>query len=88
MEDLQTVLTSRLKFPKPVEVYKLLDFFGKNVLTSESAGWKRHRKIAAPAFSEVRDHQPKLIIPWAERSFVEKRQARLRGVREGDYPIV
>ena len=53
----QTIFSSRLKFPKPVEDYELLDFFGKNVLTAEFAEWKRHRKIAAPAFSEVRDHR-------------------------------
>ena len=40
--------------------------FRENVLTSESAEWKRHRKITAPAFSEVRDYQPKLIIPCVE----------------------
>ena len=57
MDVLQTIFSSRLKFPKPVVEYKLLNFFGRNVLTSEFAEWKQHRKIVAPAFSEVRHLQ-------------------------------
>ena len=57
MKTLQTIFSSRLKFPKPVAEYKLLDFFGKNVLTTEFAEWKQHRRIVTPAFSDVRDHQ-------------------------------
>jgi len=57
MDVLQTIFSSRLKFPKPVGgIYKLLNFFGRNVLTLEFSEWKQHRKIVAPAFTEVCDH--------------------------------
>ena len=40
-----------------MDVYKILQFFGNNIVTTEFDEWKRYRKITAPAFSEVRDHQ-------------------------------
>ena len=49
----QILFNSRTRFPKPVEEYDLLRFFGNNILTTEFEEWKRYRKIAAPAFSEV-----------------------------------
>lgn len=45
---------ARARFPKPLEVYESLAAFGPNILVTEGAEWKRQRKIAAPAFSEVR----------------------------------
>jgi hypothetical protein len=33
--------------------YKILTVFGVNILASEGKEWKKYRKIAAPAFSEV-----------------------------------
>jgi hypothetical protein len=38
-----------------VQEYKLFQCFGNNIVTTEFEEWKRYRKIAAPAFSEVRD---------------------------------
>ncbi|KAF8823725.1 hypothetical protein HHX47_DHR9000191 [Lentinula edodes] len=58
---LQEVTTARARFPKPVEQYKVLSFFGDNIVASEGEDWKRYRKIAAPAFS---DRNNKLI--WDE----------------------
>lgn len=49
---------ARARFPKPLEVYESLSAFGTNILVTEGAEWKRQRKVAAPAFSEVR-----LLIP-------------------------
>jgi hypothetical protein len=49
----QEVTTSRAKFPKPVGMYTVLCIFGRNIVASEGEEWKRYRKIAAPAFSEV-----------------------------------
>ncbi|KAL5495019.1 hypothetical protein ACEPAI_481 [Sanghuangporus weigelae] len=43
---------SRDRFAKPVSMYKLLSFFGGNIVASEGEDWKRHRKISQPAFSE------------------------------------
>ena len=51
---LQEVTTHRGKFPKPVELYAALTIFGTNIVASEGEEWKKYRKIAAPAFSEVR----------------------------------
>lgn len=54
---LQAIITSRTKFPKDINHYAPLAFFGSNVVVSEGEEWKKFRKIVAPAFSEVR---PKL----------------------------
>ncbi|KAJ3552189.1 hypothetical protein NM688_g4282 [Phlebia brevispora] len=48
----QEITTHRLRFPKPVKYYRVLTFFGPNMIASEFNEWKRFRKIAAPAFSE------------------------------------
>ena len=39
-----------------MEQYEVLKFFGSNIVVTEFDEWKRHRKIVAPAFSEVRNH--------------------------------
>ena len=44
--------TRRNDFLKPVEIYGIVDIFGRSMLSSEGDEWKRHRKIVAPAFSE------------------------------------
>lgn len=49
------IFSSRPRFPKPVHAYKILNFFGNNIVTTEFDEWKRYRKISAPAFNEVRD---------------------------------
>ena len=33
--------------------YEVLVIFGPNIVASEGEEWKKYRKIAAPAFSEV-----------------------------------
>ncbi|EJD03717.1 cytochrome P450 [Fomitiporia mediterranea MF3/22] len=58
---------SRDRFAKPVGMYKLLSFFGGNIVASEGEDWKRHRKIAQPAFSEKNN---KLV--WDETSRIVK----------------
>lgn len=37
---------------KPVEGYKIVDIFGRSILTQEGLEWKRHRKVVGPSFSE------------------------------------
>jgi cytochrome P450 len=44
---------NRNRFCKLVEGYKLLDVYGRNVLTTEGEEWRVHRKITAPSFTEV-----------------------------------
>jgi hypothetical protein len=50
---IQKVSLSRSRFPKPVQYYSFLTFFGRNILASEGDEWKKYRKIVAPAFSDV-----------------------------------
>ncbi|KAJ7778095.1 cytochrome P450 [Mycena metata] len=40
-------------FQKDVEAYKALNFYGDNLVGTEGADWKRHRKVANPAFNET-----------------------------------
>ena len=47
------VSTSRAKFSKDLAHYAVLSIFGANIVVSEGEEWKKYRKIAAPAFSEV-----------------------------------
>lgn len=44
--------TRRNVFEKPIELYGIVDIFGKSVLSTEGVEWKRHRRVVAPAFSE------------------------------------
>ncbi|KAF9530340.1 cytochrome P450 [Crepidotus variabilis] len=55
------VTTCRARFPKPIEQYGVLGFFGGNIIVSEGNRWKKYRKISAPAFS---DRNNKLV--WEE----------------------
>ncbi|KAI9193082.1 cytochrome P450 [Polychytrium aggregatum] len=51
--DLAKIIFDRREdFPKPTEIYVLLDIFGPNVVTTGGEIWRRHRKISAPQFSE------------------------------------
>ena len=46
-------ITSRgADFPKPTVLYKSVDIYGKNVVSSEGVMWRQHRKLVAPAFTE------------------------------------
>ncbi|KAI0705838.1 cytochrome P450, partial [Cytidiella melzeri] len=49
---IKEITMHRARFPKPVEQYKALLFYGENIVASEGEQWKRYRKISAPAFSE------------------------------------
>ncbi|KAF2755695.1 cytochrome P450 [Pseudovirgaria hyperparasitica] len=46
------VTSRRHDFPKPTFLYKNVNIYGDNVLTSEESKWRRHRKFVSPAFSE------------------------------------
>ncbi|KZP12182.1 cytochrome P450 [Athelia psychrophila] len=58
---IKEITSYRHRFPKPIEQYKVLTFFGGNIVASEGEEWKKFRKIAAPAFS---DRNNKLV--WDE----------------------
>ena len=51
-EGIAQITTQRDKFPKPVQFYAILNQFGDNVLTTEGAVWKAHRKATASSFNE------------------------------------
>ena len=53
-ESLRRMNLDRTYFRKPTQMYTVLDFFGKNLVTTEGPAWKTHRKIVGPSFSEVR----------------------------------
>lgn len=49
---LDQITKSRVNFPKPTRVYKLLEIFGTNVVTTEGSVWRHHRKITSTPFTE------------------------------------
>ena len=51
-EVINQVTTRRNDFLKPVEMYGGIDIYGKNVVSTEGAAWRHHRKLTSPPFSE------------------------------------
>jgi cytochrome P450 len=51
-EAIRQVTARREAFPKPLESYRILDIFGRNVITTEGGEWRQHRKISSPVFNE------------------------------------
>ena len=45
-------MSNRPNFPKPVRFYTTLSLFGRNIVASEHDEWRKHRKVASPAFNE------------------------------------
>jgi cytochrome P450 len=39
-------------FPKPIDIYAVLNIYGRNVISTEGDVWRRHRKVSAPSFSK------------------------------------
>ncbi|KAK8206018.1 cytochrome P450 monooxygenase-like protein [Phyllosticta capitalensis] len=46
------IAARRIDFQKPLERYRDVNLYGDNVVVSEGEMWRRHRKVAAPTFSE------------------------------------
>lgn len=46
------ITTRRNDFPKPLEMYTSLDIYGKNLVSTEGADWRTHRRLVAPSFGE------------------------------------
>lgn len=55
------ITTRRNDFPKPTKIYRSLDIYGKNVVSTEGPMWRQHRKATSPPFTEKNNH-----IVWAE----------------------
>ncbi|KAL8964623.1 MAG: hypothetical protein Q9183_004326, partial [Haloplaca sp. 2 TL-2023] len=49
---IEQIVRRRDGFPKPIEVYRSLDLYGKNVVSTEGDAWKHHRKTVSPPFNE------------------------------------
>lgn len=46
------IMTHHSSFPKPVIAYEPLNYFGRNVLSTEGDEWRRHRKVVQTSFNE------------------------------------
>jgi cytochrome P450 len=55
------ITTRRNDFPKPTHIYKSVDIYGKNVVSTEGSEWRYHRKATSPPFTEKNNH-----LVWAE----------------------
>lgn len=51
-EAIRQVAAGREAFPKALESYRILDIFGRSLLSTEGAEWKSHRKVTSPGFNE------------------------------------
>lgn len=51
-EAVHQVTSRREAFQKPLDSYRILEIFGRNIITTEGADWKKHRKVTAPWFNE------------------------------------
>jgi hypothetical protein len=51
-ETIAEICARRNDFGKPVEMYAGVDIYGKNVVTTEGAEWRRHRKGTTGSFGE------------------------------------
>jgi len=65
------VCSMRTVFQKPTRQYELLNFYGRNIVSSEGDEWKKFRKLCAPAFSErnnqlVWDETAKIMLDLFE----------------------
>lgn len=51
-EAIHQITARREAFPKDTSAYEILAIFGRNMLTTEGAEWKMHRKGVSPSFNE------------------------------------
>lgn len=55
------ITTRRNDFPKPTWMYASVNIFGTNLVSSEGAMWRHHRKITSPPFTERNN-----VMVWQE----------------------
>jgi len=70
------ITTRRNDFPKPLRMYKILDIYGKSVISVEGKEWRKHRKVTSRPFDEKNNH-----LVWTES--IEQVQAML-GTQVGE----
>jgi cytochrome P450 len=49
-EAVTQITTRRDDFPKPLHMYSRLNIYGRNLVATEGAEWRKHRKLTAPSF--------------------------------------
>ncbi|KAH8114076.1 cytochrome P450 [Phellopilus nigrolimitatus] len=60
-EAIKLVASDRHIFRKETEAYKVLEIYGKNLVSTDGDEWRRHLAIAGPAFNEAN-----YALNWAE----------------------
>ncbi|KAF5311992.1 hypothetical protein D9619_003403 [Psilocybe cf. subviscida] len=58
---IKDITNSRARFPKATQVYEALNFYGRNIISTEGEEWKKYRKICAPAFNDRNN-----ALVWSE----------------------
>ncbi|KAH8101152.1 cytochrome P450 [Cristinia sonorae] len=90
---IKEILSSRHRFPKPIDQYRLLRIFGDNIVASEGDDWKRYRKICGPSFSErnnklVWDETVRIVRELVEGVWgVERREVGVEHAMEVAMPL-
>ncbi|KAI0346717.1 cytochrome P450 [Trametopsis cervina] len=70
------IASARHLYPKPIDVYEVLNIYGPSILVSEGEEWKRYRKIANPSFSERNNS---LVWEESQRIMLELLDEEWRG---------
>ncbi|KAI9836493.1 MAG: hypothetical protein M1838_005065, partial [Thelocarpon superellum] len=78
-EVIHQMCVRRADFPKPTQVYKIIELFGANVVTTEGQTWRLHRKLTAPAFSERNN-----AVVWKETDRQVQRMMATWAARKGN----
>ncbi|KAJ7800400.1 cytochrome P450 [Mycena olivaceomarginata] len=52
-EGIKTVAEETTVFQKDIEAYETVNIYGESLVGSEGAEWRRHRRVAKPAFNEA-----------------------------------
>jgi hypothetical protein len=78
------ITTRRNDFPKPIEIYAIMDMYGKNVVTVEGAEWRRHRKITGAQLNEKSNE-----LVWRESLYQAKEMVRCwqEGIAGGERVV-
>ena len=61
------IVADRHKFPKPLELYRILSVYGENVLITEGDEWRKHRKIVGSTFTDATNE-----LDWVQSTRVTK----------------
>ncbi|KAI0732805.1 cytochrome P450, partial [Fomitopsis betulina] len=79
---IKEVTSARTRFPKPLEQYKILTFYGSNIVVTEGDEWKRHRKISAPSFSERNNR-----LVWDETMLIVQELREVLWAGKQEVPV-